>query len=457
MSPASFLDLPNEIVSEICEYLCFHCVHGPGVSCEWAAFDGETGSAIDFDVIYPPCKQTLAWLCRTSRRMNQVASPILYGFFIEPSFMWTRQQGIKFLHTICHRPDLAKPLKHAILHTYTEVKTEHMPLVFDITESLDIELPQEWRESKPNDDIVDYDRGDWVLNTTHIKHEDQAGLRHGFLVDLFLASAPNLEELALDTSHTTRYGDFMPKGSTLPHLKYLHLRPGEYSSSKSFDLGQVEKLLEKAPNLEKLTIGYCRVISPTSLSFHNLKYLTIYDSLVFPKNIAQSCKNLQRFSFIYPYSTKGHRLYRSFILSFTPKAIVEDLEPWSASLQALRITLGTWPGKQRYHQKDMIASLKGFIALRRLDLDELCLFVGEIEDAAPKSLLVDLLPLSIEDVILRDVKPHLYPATRCLHEQACLGEFPSLKEIQVFDDKAELVKMEDWAAETTSSSSGITS
>lgn len=112
--------IPNEILIEICRHLCPHCykptLEGQDVSnLVTQLFRGMAFDDLDlvkhfvFQNYYSKClsplQDALAKLCRVSKDISRLATPILYHCLSEAR--GTRFGAVRFLETIGNRPELA--------------------------------------------------------------------------------------------------------------------------------------------------------------------------------------------------------------------------------------------------------------------------------------------------------------------------------------------------------------
>ncbi|KAM5341739.1 hypothetical protein ACJ41O_014770 [Fusarium nematophilum] len=440
MALISLADLPAEILIKICTALCDHCTAGSGTACENAFFcPFSSGPDNVWDEPYRDNKRDLASLCRTSRRLNAIASPVLYHFVLEASFTWDQPSLMGYVRAICRNPALGRDLKHAVIHAYVQVKPEHLPLIHEITKILRTELPDRWQDPKPDEEIKPHDPEDGtVLRVTRdsVRDENQIALRHSFVIDFLLSLAVNLEELLLEMSRATEFGDSMPASASLQSLKALRLRLADHYGARQYGLGSVAEVLKRAPNLHTLEAAQCSFV-PTGLCLGGLKYVEFDDSLLGTgdvKTLASSCKGLETFIIRYGEPSPAAQRRRSGshrILS--PKELVKELEPCASSLRRLEMRVNPiWFGLPEFYRKNAITSLKQFSVLKHLSLDELYLCCGRGKFEMARSLLADLLPPSIERVTLGRVQSEFYGAAEDLCKEVRQGAFPSLSVVQFF-------------------------
>nr|RBR01192.1 hypothetical protein FVER53263_20802 [Fusarium verticillioides] len=110
MNPTSSLEsLPIEVLQSICAQFCRHCRGDTLIAHPKKPWTYETAS--DFNITSVPAKpsQDLCSLSRVSRRLRDVAQPVLYHEF--PKFEH-RERGLElFLQTVTSRQDLARTVK----------------------------------------------------------------------------------------------------------------------------------------------------------------------------------------------------------------------------------------------------------------------------------------------------------------------------------------------------------
>lgn len=269
MAGMSLLDLPSEILREVCINFCLHCSHALSTAKE-VPMHGEDVERKELIQLH---NSSLSSLCRTSRQLNAVATPILYhGLFDVKHYA-------KFMRSLKERPALALFIKQITIDEYIELDPRDQGLIDEIAGQLGISIPE--RFIIPDLDIQTED-GDRVYT------------RQEFLVDLCLSQTVNISELSLNYSLLWRPGKSILSSSTFPSLKTLRLvsvEPCERSH-----LGVVTNLLKKSPNIESLEVYRCTVIPRhTPLYLRNLKSPKLRRSSLaggMLRGIANSCKNL---------------------------------------------------------------------------------------------------------------------------------------------------------------------
>ncbi|KEZ44429.1 hypothetical protein SAPIO_CDS3430 [Scedosporium apiospermum] len=243
-------------------------------------------------------------------------------------------------------PVLGTSVRQATFNIF-RVGVDDMASINKLVEHLGVWLPKGWKTPQPvrrpvRDRDVDFGDGSF-----------QEGFRHGFLVDMFLSSAVNLQQLSLQLSRTTSYGKFMLPSSSLQSLKSLHLahRVTHRGETAGFNLEAVAGVLKKAPNLDS---GMLR-------------------------DLASSCKQLKAFTFEYiqPQGPDERLYYRPRVVP--PGGISRGLEHCNKTLEYLEIQVGNWEGIKELERYDMITSLKSFTALRTLVIDQTCFLGGDVE------------------------------------------------------------------------------
>ncbi|KUI73720.1 hypothetical protein VM1G_09440 [Cytospora mali] len=109
------LKLPNETLAEICKSLCWHCQ-----SVMPTAQDEQESKCQTQTLIHSPT-MALASLSRTSHRLNEVATPVLYHGFSAAK----TADMYNFLTTIRDRPELGKLVKGVVLEHVTLGDADH--------------------------------------------------------------------------------------------------------------------------------------------------------------------------------------------------------------------------------------------------------------------------------------------------------------------------------------------
>ncbi|KFZ06280.1 hypothetical protein V501_07560 [Pseudogymnoascus sp. VKM F-4519 (FW-2642)] len=230
--------LPNEVLDRICFYLCFHC-QNPGI------FPNSDTAENRAD------KAALTGLCRSSKRLNAVAQPILFHYYaagnlprkVNTDLGRTRQffgeEDDKlplFVRTLVARPDLAACITSLQLQTCnagTGCPPEILNSFARASKELGLATPTPLYP-EPN-----------KYRTLATRYRRNI---HRWLQALSIALTPRLEMLLHVLEDVTPYDYFEDSRVELPALKTVALR----GSHADYDLHDVGPLVAAAPNLDTL-------------------------------------------------------------------------------------------------------------------------------------------------------------------------------------------------------------
>ncbi|OBT46360.1 hypothetical protein VE00_02711 [Pseudogymnoascus sp. WSF 3629] len=268
--------VPNEIIVQICSYLCSHC-QNPGVF--------PNSNTVETRIE----KVTLARMCRSSKRICSIAQPILFHYyacgnlarsvhteFSEHYADWNRERWnleddklAVFVRTLITRPDLASCVESLQLKGSgkQDVCTpELMKILGDAGSALGFKLPTGWSWGGWTGKYPDV----W---TDEVKPESFNENRldfHKWLMAVAIALTPRTETLMymceyiyeLDWSTNT-------PPMVLPALKTLALRGAQ---GGDYYLFQIHPFLTAAPNLQTLYALNCRGDAISSIILLSFDY-----------------------------------------------------------------------------------------------------------------------------------------------------------------------------------------
>ena len=122
----------------------------------------------------------------------------------------------------------------------------------------------------------------------------------------------------------------------------------------------------------------------------------------------------------------------------TPGQLFESLLSWAETLRAVRTDLSrVTPRAVKLGKADLITSLSQFSRLEVLELDLSCVYIAHADAAqAHRSMLVDLLPESICEFVLKSPTGPVYDALEELSSRTASGRFPNLVEVGCDDGPA---------------------
>lgn len=416
MTHPSLDTLPNELLSEICAYLCPHC-----------------SSYLDpFRITYTVTTQgqkDLLSLSKTSKRLRSIASPFLFHvLFTTGDDNLHRHLGmIRRMH---ERPDLAAQVQYADFNAYSWVGEAQLAAdiefaIDDLVADLALwdVIPAKW--------IIPADGGrarrsieedDWIDNW-----EEQQRLRQEFTVELPLSLAPNLECLHVEITED----DWVPGESRLPPFELLALerlylsnrRINGYPDSSTLHLGRVGGLIDRAPNLRLLSMAMCETVPP-GLSLENVTVLDLLKPQLEDQdaaNLFAALKNLQALRYTIDTEVTPTEL--------TPRQLVGAMHPAGRTLRYLQII---WDSELDVLEDDVITSMTAFTVLETLVIGACCIYSdeadGETIAAQSESQLVAVLPPSLKSLSLWRFAKDALPDVLRFAAAPQLTLFPNLRE-----------------------------
>ncbi|KFZ07021.1 hypothetical protein V501_06871 [Pseudogymnoascus sp. VKM F-4519 (FW-2642)] len=267
--------VPNEIIAQICPYLCSHC-QNPGVFPNSNTTEARTE------------KVTLARMCRSSKTLCAIAQPILFHYYacgnlarsVDTEFSdhydsWNRESWdleddklAVFIRSLITRPDLAACVESLQLKSsgVQDVCTpELMKILGDAARAIVFELPTGWSWDGWTGKYLEV----WTDEVQPGRFNENRLDFHKWLMGVAIALTPRTESLMymceyLDELDWSWYAD---NKMALPALKTLALRGAQRSD---YYLFQIQPFLAAAPNLQTLYALDCRgnaIASTLLLSF----------------------------------------------------------------------------------------------------------------------------------------------------------------------------------------------
>lgn len=265
--------LPNEVIAQICFYLCSHC-QNPGV------FPNSNTKEARAD------KVTLARMCRTSKRICSIAQPVLFHYFacgnlarsVNTEFSehyadwncedWNLEDDklTVFVRTLITRPELAACVESLQLQSsgvQDNCTPELMQVLGDAGIGLGFQLPVGWRWGGWFDDpdSWDDDGRSGVFNENRLEF-------HKWLMGLAIALTPRTETLMYVCEILDELDWFNDSQTVLPALKTLALRG---SRQCDYYLFEIHPFLTAASNLQTLYALDCRGNTIASIAFSQIE------------------------------------------------------------------------------------------------------------------------------------------------------------------------------------------
>ncbi len=264
------INLPNEILHEICCHLCLHCHH-------------ECVVIVDFDLRLDAFEdqKALARLSQCSQRLRKIAQPVLFHWYQsdeeedEPGGYEELDRFVSFMRPILRHPTLAASTRALALYN---------PRMF----------PEESHHVTSSDPEGSFGRAFEAVGGSLLQLWRNNGGEKLYLDQLqmlAMASTPALSQLRV-----SRESDFFNRARgvwsyLMPNLKCLTFFAGDGSGGLGDDSNDVKfamSLLRHAPNLESLVALDCWgewmihsrvyfVERPWGLLLTNLKRLSLND------------------------------------------------------------------------------------------------------------------------------------------------------------------------------------
>ncbi|OBT76893.1 hypothetical protein VF21_04723 [Pseudogymnoascus sp. 05NY08] len=438
--------VPNEIIAQICSYLCSHC-QNPGVFPNSNTVEARTE------------KVTLARMCRASKRICSIAQPVLFHYyacgnlprkvhteFSEHYADWNREQWnleddklAVFVRTLITRPELAACVESLQLKSsgVQDVCTpELMKILGDAGSALGFKLPTGWRWDGWTGKYPKL----WTDEVQPGSFNENRLDFHKWLMAVAIALTPRTESLMHMCEYLEDLDWSMGTQRMLPALKTLALRGAQRSD---YFLFQIHPFLTSAPNLQTLYAFDCRgnaISSFLILSFEEddgdswtedlavgkLRKLVLDEipTAAFEK-LMERCVDLEDLVYYIHFWIDCPDITRAF--SQTEK----KLKKLSLGYLPNPVTTGyeSVLDDEDYATIPIITSLREFTQLEELVLDQALLY-RKSDSSVDTGRLETLLPPSIRKVHFTYVYKSMYEdlmhlasvATRC---------FPKLRSIKI--------------------------
>jgi len=424
MARPNLIDLPLELLSEVCSHLCWHCVRGDTAATR--SFAGKPdhgrhkrrGSQTD-----------LLSVSRVCRKLHVAAEPVRYH-----CLCLYREWDLYFLiQTLSVRPDLAvRVLEVEIGHICRVPPTTHGDSDLATTSSAPSLVTVRQHLGSP---------GSLQPHETPTPQSLGRPTQHRALLSLLFRLALNLERLHLPLPGFRPSGIVprpKPLGSSLTSLTTLVLSGFE----REYLLVQAAPIMRQAPNLEVLHChGNVRLTEsfPASLGrktladpppLQNLTELALTDTFLTPRRFRHLLDavgpRLSRVS----VSIQRTSYHRMVFINPGDDTIKFDealaaLQPWRNTLKRLSFTMSgrVLSGGRRHLQG--VHLLRHFNALETLWAQAAFFdLYGQLRSQG--HALKATLPDSIRELRLFGYS-HLGPALRGLVETLVSGQFPDLR------------------------------
>ncbi|GFP58718.1 hypothetical protein TASIC1_0011008500 [Trichoderma asperellum] len=363
---------------------------------------------------------TLSFVCRASKALNRIATPVLYSRF-NP---WGKMKNLAdFLRSISLRPELGGYVQELIFSGsfyWFELTEDHLTVFADVATRLGIDL-EDWMKEYPYEAVTQL----VIAQTPNVKIMD-------VVVDEAYAEGGAgafrlLEKLAAQT----------PRWVSLPQLHQLTVG---HEEPRRISLGYFGGVIELAPHIQELTISPCYGLycdeEPKNDRFSlnnvtNLKLDGGHISKSQLESIVRLCRRLEIFEL------KHNSMYAGLPeVIVTPREVIEILALHKHTLRSISVDLGY---RERRTPDDLsftgfcadghqILSLKEFSRLETFKIDGASVLFPEITKSDyHTNVLVNLLPKTIRQFQLINAQYEAVANMICLVES--ITEFPLLKEV----------------------------
>lgn len=370
---------------------------------------------------------TLSYVCRTSKALNRIATPVLYSRF-NP---WERLKKLaNFLRSISLRPELGGYVQEITFSTsfyWFELTEDHLNVFADVATKLGLDL-EDWLKEHPYEAMTQL----IIAQIPNVKIMDVAV--HETYAEDGVGTFTLLEQLAAQT----------PRRVSLPQLHQLTVG---HDDIRRISLGYFGGIIELAPHIQKLTISPCYGLycdeKPKNDRFtlNNVTNLTLDGGHISKSELASIVRLCRRLEI---FELKHHTIYAGLQdVSVTPREVIEILAQHKHTLRSVSIDLGHRERRTTDNLSfsgfcengDQILSLKEFPRLETFKVDGTSLLFPEVTKADYRTnILVDLLPKSIRRFQL--INAQFEAAANMIRLVESIAEFPFLEEVTLTGNPA---------------------
>ncbi|KAI1774354.1 hypothetical protein F4818DRAFT_80234 [Hypoxylon cercidicola] len=429
--------LPNEILSIILGNFCLHCRETEETPHAYFHTQQQSGQpswySLDSKALYS--------MCLVSRKLRDVAQPILYHQFI-PGYgdcwgsarsVWDRRL-LPFVRTIILRPDLAAMVRRLYFHFSLLTSTTN--------DEVEAVLEQVTQTHDFLSDFLGHFHDKWPSDLTPYQPFcDELG-------GLLLVYLPNLTSLSLTGGTPSRNipsSALRAAGVSSLRIQTIDLlgcgKDWGYrldgilemasSTLKTLNLNSctsagLQSLARPLPNLRNLRLTNCKFGSPRIESrFPNYMGLEtfVYDAV---------CEDEL------PPEAFFHMVWRETHGPSLPSDVFEFLDRNKATLKTLRLDLRfeqNAPFMDERNITKQIPSLRGFPVLQNLYINSVLIYSTVDERPDDCGILVQLLPpplvsLHVAETMGGRLIPRLVNGLLNLAETVLQGQFSGLKEVR---------------------------
>ncbi|KAK6336459.1 hypothetical protein TWF696_002011 [Orbilia brochopaga] len=397
--PLRFTTLPEELIERVCLQLYQGSQY---------AYVLESGAV------------SLSAVCRTSKLLKRIASPILYRQFC---FGGKLSMSARFLRTICQEQDLAEAVQYLRIWRPDSngLADEDIKFFTEVAEKLGLNLG-----------ALD------VANPWHRRSYE-------IIVQLLIAQTSNLKGLEFrgisiceDRFELLRQLAAQdPRRVSLSKLRYFKYG-ADYSGHK-IRLGYFDSLLELAPNIQSLCMPCYDPLTRSLANINQVTELSLRYGCISPEGlgtITHCCDaihsfNMEAAGFEQVAIIEG-KLTRHCI---PPSRVITIIEPHKTWLRHLDLgSSGTWcqdhHERKKCEHKEQGFSVRAFSSLETFKINGRCVLYPEVNDHT--NTFVNMLPRSIRRFHIFSAQKQA-PANMITLATAIDVDFPDLDEILLND------------------------
>lgn len=392
----SLLSLPEEMIEHICQQLLGHP-----------------------ESKYDP--KSLSHLCRTSKDVNRIGTPVLYSCFDAHERL---KRTADFLRTISLRPDLGQLVQDLYFSTFYwfKLSQSHIEVFTGAAARLGVSLDG-WFEDYPYEAMVQL----IIAQTPNVRAIDVSA--HEVCSDDGVGSFTLLEKMASQ----------VPRRVSLPHLRRLCVG---HDDSRRISLGYFEGIFGLAPNVRQLTMDPCYGLHCDERHVNDCMVLDNVTSLQLNgghlskhqlESIVSRCRALETFKYKYYSIYAGLKE-----VCVTPREVIEMLRQHNHNdtLHSIHLNLG-WRERRlpdditfsgTCADGDQILSLKDFSRLETFYVDGSSVLFPTVQTPGYRTnILTNMLPSSICHFLLTNAQKESVVNVMSLADS--IADFPLLEEI----------------------------
>lgn len=400
------LSLPEELIAHICWLL--------------VGYPDRLEIASVYDI------QSLSCLCRTSKSLNRIATPVLYARFDSRERL---RRLADFLRTISLRPELGEYVQELNFSTFywCHLSEDHLKVCDDVAARLGVSL-EGWMEHQVYEALIQLT----IAQTPNVRAIEVAA--HEVYADDGVGAFILLEDIAAQ----------VPRRFSLPHLERLCVG---HDDCRRISLAYFGGILELAPNIQQLTMEPCYGLQCDEeqvndrFSLNHVTNLTLdggHISRSQLESIVGLCGELEVFDYKY------HSIYAGLShVCVTPREVIEILMPHSKTLRFISLDLGyrerqdpdAFSFSGLCADGDQIVSLKDFPRLETFRVDGTSILFPEVNSLDyHTNILTNMLPASIRRFHLTRTQKEAVENVITLVNS--IADFPLLEEVVLTGNSA---------------------